>query len=197
MSMHLPHTPAPPGAQVAQSNSLTDLAARIKAEHEACGTALERGAKHAMAAGDLLIGAKALLKHGQWLPWLAEHCAMSERTAQLYMRLARARPEVEANPQRVADLTVRGAMSALMPPNEGEAILRRIAEADAQIAEASEEIMERQRGFAVWLYEQSPSERDAFLATITPQERGLISRWRKIDLAVVSEAKWRISEITS
>jgi hypothetical protein len=34
-----------------------------------------------MTAGDLLIEAKALVPHGQWLPWLAEHCEMAERTA--------------------------------------------------------------------------------------------------------------------
>jgi hypothetical protein len=45
--------------------------------------------QHAMAAGDLLLEAKLRLKHGEWLPWLAEHRSMSERTAQRYMRLAR------------------------------------------------------------------------------------------------------------
>jgi hypothetical protein len=35
------------------SNSLADLAARIRTEHEAMAAALQRGVKHAMAAGDL------------------------------------------------------------------------------------------------------------------------------------------------
>ena len=56
------------------SNSLADLAARIKAEHEATAIAMRRGVEHAMAAGDLLLEAKAQLKHGEWLPWLAAHC---------------------------------------------------------------------------------------------------------------------------
>ena len=71
------------------SNSLADLAARIRAEHEATAISLRRGLSHAIAAGELLIEAKTLLKHGQWLPWLRDHCVMSERTAQLYMRCAR------------------------------------------------------------------------------------------------------------
>jgi hypothetical protein len=54
------------------SNSLTDLAARIRAEHEATAASLKRGAEHAMAAGKLLIEAKAQLKHGEWLPWLRD-----------------------------------------------------------------------------------------------------------------------------
>jgi hypothetical protein len=73
------------------SKSLTDLAYRIKAEHEAAASALDRGAQHARNAGDLLIEAKAQLEHGQWLPWLVEHCEIPEKTAQRYMRMARAR----------------------------------------------------------------------------------------------------------
>jgi ABC-type uncharacterized transport system ATPase component len=84
-------TPADARLQPALSNSLTDLAARIRAEHEATIIALGHSIQHAMAAGDLLIEAKAQLKHGQWLPWLKEHCAVSDRTARLYMRLARRR----------------------------------------------------------------------------------------------------------
>ena len=122
-------------AQVVQSNSLTDLAARIRAEHENSILAVKRGLAHAISAGQLLIEAKAQLQHGQWLPWLRDHCQVPERTAQLYMKLATHGDEIRS----VADLTVRGAMAALMPPNEGEAILRRIAEADAQLAEAAEE----------------------------------------------------------
>jgi Protein of unknown function (DUF3102) len=96
-----------------RSNSLTDLAARISAEHQASAAAMQRGVEHAIAAGDLLIEARGRLKHGQWLPWLTKHCAMSERTAQLYMRLARGKSELEANPQRVADMTMRGAVAVL------------------------------------------------------------------------------------
>ena len=44
--------------------------------------------RHAIEAGALLLEAKEQLKHGQWLPWLKDHCTISERTAQLYMRTA-------------------------------------------------------------------------------------------------------------
>ena len=98
------------------SNSLSDLAARIRSEHEASTAAMRRGCEHAINAGRLLIEAKAQIQHGQWLPWLQEHCHVSERTAQLYMRLARHEPELKANPQGVADLTVSGAVELLAPP---------------------------------------------------------------------------------
>jgi hypothetical protein len=68
-------------APVAGDNSLPDLAARIKAEHEAVSTALKESVRHAIAAGELLIEAKDRLKHGEWLPWLKDHCTISERTA--------------------------------------------------------------------------------------------------------------------
>jgi hypothetical protein len=54
------------------------------------------------------------VQHGQWLPWLAENCVISQRTAQLYMRCARNRKTIEANTQCVADLTLNEAAAVLM-----------------------------------------------------------------------------------
>ena len=95
------------------SNSLADLAARIVAEHQAVSTALKDSVQHAITAGALLLEAKEQLKHGQWLPWLRDHCTISERTAQLYMRCAKNREAIEANTQCVADLTLNEAAAML------------------------------------------------------------------------------------
>jgi Protein of unknown function (DUF3102) len=101
------------------SNSLADLAARIKAEHEACTAAMQRSLQHAIAAGELLIEAKRQLKHGEWLPWLRDHCAMPERTARLYMRLASNRELIEQQiGNGVADLSVRGAVALIAAPKK-------------------------------------------------------------------------------
>ena len=100
-------------ADITRSNSLTDLAARIKAEHEAVSVALKDSVRHAITAGELLIEAKDKVGHGQWLPWLRDHCTISERTAQLYMRCARNREAIEANTQCVADLTLNEAAAML------------------------------------------------------------------------------------
>lgn len=43
--------------------------------------------------GIMLIEAKAQASHGQWLPWIKDNLTMSEDTAQLYMRFAKANPE--------------------------------------------------------------------------------------------------------
>ena len=99
------------------SNSLADLAARIRLEHCAAAEKLTEALRHAMTAGELLVEAKALVQHGQWLPWLADHVAISERTAQLYMRLAKNRGEIEAtkSAMAIADLTLNEAAALLMP----------------------------------------------------------------------------------
>jgi hypothetical protein len=71
------------------TRSIADLAARIKAEHEAISESVRDSVARAIVAGELLIEAKAQLDHGQWLPWLRTHCGMTARTAQTYMELAR------------------------------------------------------------------------------------------------------------
>jgi hypothetical protein len=120
------------------SNSLADLAARIRAEHEATAVALQSSVMHAMAAGDLLIEAKAQLKHGQWLPWLSDHCAMSERTAQLYMRCAKNRITIEKeikSATAVADLTLNEAAAILMLSSDVRklfAFAKRLEDADPE-----------------------------------------------------------------
>lgn len=94
---------------IAASNSLADLAARINVEHEAVTKFMKQSLERAIRAGELLIEAKAQLKHGQWLPWLREHCQLPERTASHYMRLAQNASQIG----NVADLTVREAIEAI------------------------------------------------------------------------------------
>jgi hypothetical protein len=101
---------------LSQSEALADLAERIRAEHQGAREAYKRSVEHAMAAGDLLIEAKAKLTHGQWGPWLEAKCEMSDRTARLYMRAARGRGALEAKTATVADLTLRDAMKLLAAP---------------------------------------------------------------------------------
>ncbi len=135
------------------SNSLADLAARIRAEHEATAVALRRSVMHAMAAGELLIEAKAQLgRHGTWLPWLAKNCAISERTAQLYMKLAKNRAVIEkemANPQcGVADLTLNEAAALCVLAGRFEKMIEFAKRAEAC---GPEELVSLcvQQGFAV------------------------------------------------
>lgn len=92
------------------SNRLPMLAAEIRRAHADVQEAAKTAAEHAIAAGHALIEAKALVGHGGWLPWLREHCALAERTAQLYMKIARSGHSAET----VSALGLKGAEQSLM-----------------------------------------------------------------------------------
>jgi ParB family chromosome partitioning protein len=91
--------------------TLPYLAETANREHALFGASFSTALEHALAAGAALAAAKEQLAHGEWLPWLAANFDGSERTAQLYMKVA-------ANPQTVADLpepTLRKALEAINP----------------------------------------------------------------------------------
>jgi hypothetical protein len=126
---------------IALSNSLADLAARIRQEHEAAESDLTSGLRHAIACGAMLIEAKAKIGRGLWLGWLAEHCPrISERTAQAYMRVARAFGNLDdIKAKRVADLSYRDALRSLaatasvlkdLPPSSYDRALARVENHD-------------------------------------------------------------------
>ena len=115
---------------------------------------MRRGVEHAIRAGELLIEAKAQLKHGEWLPWLENNCTMSERTAQLYMRLAQRRPELEAsNPQGIADLTLEGASGLLAKPAQND-LAGHEAEGDIFAEPFTDFDFEDHHGYPMWLQEK-------------------------------------------
>jgi Protein of unknown function (DUF3102) len=94
-----------------------NLAARIRAELDGVQAAAKTGIEHALNAGDLLIQAQKRLKHGEWTPWLKEHVKISDRTARLYIQLAKNRQKIEAsNRQRIADFTIQGALELISAP---------------------------------------------------------------------------------
>jgi hypothetical protein len=92
--------------------SLSELIVSVNNEHRQAKECVIKGALHAVRAGELLWQAKRKSVHGQWLEWIAENCEFSERTAQLYMNLASALPQM-ANPQRIADLSLTGAIKMI------------------------------------------------------------------------------------
>ena len=70
--------------------------------------------------GQRLIEAKAMLPHGEWLPWLTEQVEFSEITAQRFMRLARE----WRNPSALTDLGATKALTLLaLPPEERETFM--------------------------------------------------------------------------
>jgi hypothetical protein len=95
-----------PPAVVRPAEDLATLAERINAAHARAEAAVRVGLAHAREAGALLLLAKAKVPHGGRLPWLSKHCRCSERTAQVYMRVARRWPQLQAIGQVTADFTI-------------------------------------------------------------------------------------------
>jgi len=103
-----------------QAQTLSELARRIDAEHGAVATALCSALAHAIAAGELLIEAKAKVHHGQWLKWIKANCSVPRRTAAHYMALARARKDLCDQMGNVLPMSVNDALDQLRHPAERE-----------------------------------------------------------------------------
>jgi len=113
--------------EIVEATPLDDLAARIRAEHQAAAAVLERGLQHAITAGRLLIEAKAQTSHGGWIAWLKNNCEMSLRTAQAYMRVASAIGKDDSKAQRVAHLTFRDALNELAEGSHYQRAIKHVA----------------------------------------------------------------------
>ena len=90
-------------------NRLAALAADIRAAHAGVFDAAKTAAERAIEAGRALLEAKAMLKHGQWIPWLKQHCRLPQRIAQFYMRVAR----LGLEPHVVAAIGLKAAAQAM------------------------------------------------------------------------------------
>ena len=100
-------------AQPAQVRDIEVITTEILDAKRAGGEAI-------LTIGRGLIEAKALLSHGEWLPWLEERVEFSERSARNFMRLARD----WTNRQALADLGATKALQLLaLPESEREAFL--------------------------------------------------------------------------
>jgi hypothetical protein len=62
------------------------------------------------------IGRAVGLGHGEWLSYLSK-CSIPERTAEVYMRIARGRETIEPQIRSAADLSIRSALKLLAPPS--------------------------------------------------------------------------------
>jgi lipopolysaccharide biosynthesis regulator YciM len=106
--------------------SLKQLAAEINRTYQQIIDGEKKSIEYATEIGEMLIAAKKQHgEHGRWLDWLKAECPnIAETTATLYMRIAKNGDALaavaEANGQRVADLTIRGAAKLLAkPPTNG------------------------------------------------------------------------------
>ena len=106
------------------------------------------------------------------------------------MRLARGRPEVEAKAQRVADLSLRGAVAALAPDemDRGRELADRVREADRNFANVIMEKVEDQRKLAEMFFAQSHEDQDEILKRISrfKIKRSHLDRWIKADAHTIA-----------
>lgn len=109
------------------------------AHHKAEATAYS-ALEYAKEAGEYLAAAKALCKHGEWLPWLEANFEGSKRTAQAYMQVAAGWHEIEAKAQSSALLSVNQALQLLSYNGNGEDEPDPVEEAnDARVHHLSDE----------------------------------------------------------
>ncbi len=182
---------------VTTSNSLADLAARINAEHQAATQSFKSGLQSAIAAGKLLLEAKAQLKHGQWLPWLEHNCKFPARTATHYMRFARSDAEIG----NLADLIAPDAVEQLddepLDPvmAEGKRLAENVRLATRRCLDEIENQMRAQRAFIEDIYDKfSREDRIEFHKRLKAERPHLdreIRYWRKINDDAISRAQWR------
>lgn len=102
--------------------------------------AQRRGGEAILTIGRCLIEAKEMLPHGEWLPWLNEKVAYSERTAQNFMAVARR----YSNPQTLADLGMAKALALLaLPDSERDEFVQDYNVIDMSARQLKEAIRER------------------------------------------------------
>jgi Protein of unknown function (DUF3102) len=107
-----------------EPRSLRQLATEINRAYQQIIDGEKKSIEYATEIGEMLIAAKKKHgEHGKWLDWLKVECPdIAETTAALYMRIANKGDELaaaaEANGQRVADLTIRGAARLLAKPKK-------------------------------------------------------------------------------
>ena len=97
-------------------DKLDQLAVRINREQAAAYGSARKAVEHAAECGRLLLNAKELVEHGEWLPWLEANTEVSPRQSQNYMKLAGNWGEIESKYEPSSHLTLTGALKLIAKP---------------------------------------------------------------------------------
>lgn len=95
-------TPLPVPGEPPKAMTLSDLGKKIKSDHEALTSSIRYIVDRAISIGEDLNKAKALVGHGSFLKWVKLNCAMSNKTAERYMKLANDKNKLMAKLQEAA-----------------------------------------------------------------------------------------------
>lgn len=155
------------------------VASKINQAHAQAIEHADSAIGFAKQAGELLLQVKADLPHGEFLPWLAVNCNVSDRQARRYMAAAQGKPVpirklantapvlnlIEApKTDTVSNLEAKSTPSPVIQLADGlKAALQKIAESEGckSPAELSEKIEE-------WLAAAPPKEREEWRNGIAP-----------------------------
>lgn len=96
-------------------NVLDELAATVRDELRAAKVALSNALDHVLNAGDALNTAQERVSTN-WKSWLRDNCLLGVSTALLYQQLARHRAEIEAEIERIGELSLRAARQLIARP---------------------------------------------------------------------------------
>jgi hypothetical protein len=98
---------------------LAQLTASAVTWHRAVESALGNVLEHAMHAGDDLLAMRELVPPGQWQAYLRANTDISERSARVYIRVAKARTELSGSTAAGRPLSLRAALKYLQDDPEG------------------------------------------------------------------------------
>jgi hypothetical protein len=102
--------------------SLDALALRINEQQARIEQAWGMTLELAKQAGEMLIEAKRLSGHGNWLPWLEANCRVSASMAEKYVKIAKGWDLLAVgNPEHVPNLSIRDAVKLLAKPRQPKA----------------------------------------------------------------------------
>lgn len=102
--------------------SLDALAIRINEQQAQIEQAWGMTLELAKQAGEMLIEAKRLAGHGNWLSWLETNCRVSASMVEKYMKIAKGWDMLAAgNPEHVPNLSIRDAVKLLAKPRTPKA----------------------------------------------------------------------------
>lgn len=113
-------------ARVVSTNPGDELAVKINEHHALAVRFANQAIAHATEAGILLMQAKALMPHGQFLAWIKQHVRVSPRQCQRYMLVAQGKPlairapkPAVSVPKRDADATPVSHLPFALPGSDG------------------------------------------------------------------------------
>ena len=108
----------------ATSRVAQGLAKLVRESHEKITDHILNSLQLIIETGEYLTEAKGQLEHGEWIPWVENHCIISPRAAQYYMRVAKNRQLLLEDGKNETDFvfdgTLRGALQTIRQAKRGD-----------------------------------------------------------------------------